>query len=322
MIGPPFGAVGSHRRPPLGTVVRMRAAGIVLAGGRSSRMGRSKAALAWHGSTLLRRVTGLLTREVDGPVIVVGAPDHRLPALPAEVRVVADPEPGRGPVVGLATGLGAASDAGAEVVFVSATDLPFLHLAYVARLLTALTEHAVQADVALPHLSGYPQPLAAAYRTSLAPVLAEMVSTGEARLRELFTRCRVRRLDREDLLANPVLAAADPALASVSNINSPEDYAAALVRPAPSVTVRLGGSEYQVAAATLGTALAQARAASHASRAGITQVRAASGSGAGPPGLAAPAVVDPVVVEALTGTAVYTEDAELPLVAGDVVRPG
>ena len=47
------------------------AAVVVLAGGRSTRMGTAKAALEWHGSTLLRHVTGIVGRAVDGPVIVV-----------------------------------------------------------------------------------------------------------------------------------------------------------------------------------------------------------------------------------------------------------
>ena len=46
-------------------------AGVVLAGGRSTRMGRPKANLEWHGSTLLHRVTGIVGRAVDGPVVVV-----------------------------------------------------------------------------------------------------------------------------------------------------------------------------------------------------------------------------------------------------------
>jgi hypothetical protein len=48
-------------------------AGVVLAGGRSSRMGTPKAALEWHGSTLLRRTAGILARVTDGPVVVVRA---------------------------------------------------------------------------------------------------------------------------------------------------------------------------------------------------------------------------------------------------------
>ena len=60
----------------------------MLAGGRSTRMGRPKANLEWHGSTLLHRVTGIVGRAVDGPVVVVRAPDQELPELPPGVRVV------------------------------------------------------------------------------------------------------------------------------------------------------------------------------------------------------------------------------------------
>ncbi|HEV2753369.1 MAG TPA: NTP transferase domain-containing protein, partial [Solirubrobacteraceae bacterium] len=67
-----------------------RIAGIVLAGGRSTRMGAAKAALEWHGSTLLRRVAGLVARGVDGPVVVVRAPGQALPALPATIELADD----------------------------------------------------------------------------------------------------------------------------------------------------------------------------------------------------------------------------------------
>ncbi|MGQ0577248.1 MAG: NTP transferase domain-containing protein, partial [Pseudonocardia sp.] len=86
-------------------------AGVVLAGGRSSRMGSPKAALEWHGSTLLARAAGVLARVVDGPVVVVAAPGQELPALPAGVEVARDPVGGRGPVPGIAAGLGAAGPA-------------------------------------------------------------------------------------------------------------------------------------------------------------------------------------------------------------------
>ncbi|HEX4252405.1 MAG TPA: molybdenum cofactor guanylyltransferase [Pseudonocardia sp.] len=274
----------------------MRAAGVVLVGGRSSRMGSPKAALEWHGSTLLRRATGLLARTVDGPVIVVSAPGQQLPELAPEVVLVADPEPGQGPVVGLATGLGAAASAGAELAFVTATDLPFLHPAYVHRVLAALTTDQPAPDVALPHLGGYPQPLAAGYRTALAPVLAGMAAAGQLRLRALFERCRVRELDEATLLADAELAAADPALRSVRNVNSPDDYAEAVARPAPTVTVWLGERSVLVTAATLAGAATEAG------------VRLAE--------LRAPAVLH----RTASAAEVLGLDGELPLVAGDVLR--
>src|SRR5690349_10632323 len=105
-------------------------AAIVLAGGRSSRMGTPKAALDWHGSTLLRRVTGIVDRAVAGPVVVVSAPGQTLPELHPSVEVVEDAREGRGPLQGLAAGLAAIDDR-AEAAYVSSTDVPLLHPAFV-----------------------------------------------------------------------------------------------------------------------------------------------------------------------------------------------
>jgi molybdopterin-guanine dinucleotide biosynthesis protein A len=87
-------------------------------------MGSPKAALEWHGSTLLRRVTGIVARSVDGPVVVVRAPGQELPDLDPAIELVADAREGRGPLQGLAAGL-AAIGGRAEVAYVSSTDLPF-----------------------------------------------------------------------------------------------------------------------------------------------------------------------------------------------------
>jgi molybdenum cofactor guanylyltransferase len=61
-------------------------------------MGTPKAALEWHGSTLLRRTAGILSRVAEGPVIVVRAPGQDLPDLPPGVEVVDEPREGVGPV--------------------------------------------------------------------------------------------------------------------------------------------------------------------------------------------------------------------------------
>src|ERR1700730_235277 len=147
-------------------------AGIVLVGGRSSRMGSAKAALEWHGSTLLRRVTGIVARSVNGPVIVVRAPGQELPELPSAVEIVEDAREGRGPLQGLAGGLRAIGDR-AALAYVSSTDVPLLHPAFVRRVAGALGE---DEDVVLPEIGGYPQPLAAAYRTGLVGLVEELIA--------------------------------------------------------------------------------------------------------------------------------------------------
>jgi molybdenum cofactor guanylyltransferase len=271
-----------------------RTAGIVLAGGRSTRMGRPKAALEWHGSTLLHRVAGLVGRAVDGPVAVVRAPGQELPSLPPGVRVVDDAREGRGPLQGLAAGLAAVAE-DAELAYVSSTDVPLLHPAFVARMLAAAAREDV--DVALPVAQGFRHPLAAAYRTSLLPEVEDLIAGDRMRPAFLFERCRVRELDETELLRDGRLSRADPELLSLINVNDPVEYDKARARPAPPVTVRRFGT------------LAQG-----AGREPLA-LRAATLEGAA---AAVGLVLDRHVVAALNGDQI-SRDPELPLAAGDVV---
>jgi molybdenum cofactor guanylyltransferase len=271
----------------------MTYAGVVLAGGRSSRMGTSKAALEWHGSTLLRQTAGIISRVTGGPVIVVRAPGQALPALPAQIEVVDDPCEGKGPVQGLATGLAAIAGR-AEIAFVSSTDLPFLHPAFVRRVIRAAEQ--AGADVGLPVARGYPQPLAASYRASLAPAAARLVAQDRLRPAFLFEDCVVARLDEAALRADPVLAALDPGLDSVVNVNEPAEYQAARARPAPQVTVQRFG----------------ALADDHR---GPQPVRAATVAGAA---AAVGLALNRHVVAALNGDQI-TRDGLTPLATGDTV---
>jgi molybdopterin-guanine dinucleotide biosynthesis protein A len=267
-----------------------RYAGVVLAGGRSARMGTSKAALEWHGSTLLRRTVAILARAIGGPVVVVRAKGQELPELPADVWLVDDPRDDLGPVQGLAAGLGALNGR-ADVAFVSATDMPFLHPAFVRRVLRAVGKDAAVgkgADVGLPVARGYPQPLAAAYRTALAPLAESLVRDELLRPAFLFERCQVSRLDEATLLGDPVLAALDPGLESLANVNEPDDYRKARARPAPDITIQRAGGPESVPAAT------------------VAEAAAAAGADLGN------------VIALLNGDQ-RVEDAQTPLVAGDTV---
>jgi molybdenum cofactor guanylyltransferase len=256
-------------------------------------MGVPKAALEWHGSTLLRRTTGLLSRVVDGPVVVVRAPGQPLPPLADLVEMVDDPVEGLGPVQGIAAGLAAVSGR-ADAAFVCSTDLPFLHPAYVRRVRDLLDG---ESDAVLPHARGHRQPLAASYRVTLAPVLMAMAADRQLKLGMLFERCRTRHADDAELLADTRLRALDPALDSVVNVNEPAQYRTARERPAPPVTVQRFGAlagrgergPATVHAATLGAAAA-----------------------------AVDLPLDRHVVAALNGDQI-TRDPETPLVTGDSI---
>ncbi len=269
----------------------MGAVGIVLAGGRSSRMGAPKAHLEWHGVTLLRRTVGIVGRAVEGDVVVVRAPGQDLPDLPDDVEVVDDDQEGLGPMQGLAVGLRHMADR-AALAFLCSTDLPFLHPNYVRRVLAGFDD---DTDAVVPRARGHRQPLAAGYRTTLAPTVERLLADGARKPAMVLDACRTRWLSDEELLADPALAATDPELTSVRNINTPEEYDAALAEPLPQVTVERFGTlardggrgECQVAAATLGAT---------ADAVGIT--------------------LDRHVVAALNGERI-TRDPATPLVAGD-----
>ena len=270
-------------------------AGIVLAGGRSSRMGTPKAALEWHGSTLLRRVVGVVGRSVDGPVVVVRAPGQTLPELPEGVELVDDARQGRGPLQGLAAGLAAVRDR-APAAYASSTDVPLLHTRFIHRVLAALDD---DVDVVLPEVGGFRHPLAAVYRTELVDVVERLIAEDRMRPAFLLEACRVRRLDADALLGEPALAALDPDLDSVLNLNEPADYEAARARPAPEVAVRVFGALRRLS--TVGREPALVAAAT------LGEAAAASGLS-----------LDGHVVAALNGDQI-TRDPQAPLVAGDSV---
>ena len=205
-------------------------AGVVLAGGRSSRMGTPKAALEWHGSTLLYRTTALLARTVTGPVVVVAAPGQELPELPLGVDIVEDPVEGLGPLQGIATGLAAVADK-APAAFVCSTDMPFLHPAFLRQVLRGFAMPDI--DVVLPVARGFRQPLAAGYRTALAGLVGSLVADGNLRPGMLFKHCHVKELGDAELLADADLAQFDPELDSLVNVNAPDDYAEALPASVP-----------------------------------------------------------------------------------------
>jgi molybdopterin-guanine dinucleotide biosynthesis protein A len=225
-------------------------AGILLAGGRSQRMGRDKASLPWHGSTLARRAAGLLARVAEPPVIVVCAPDQALPPLPEWVEVARDPVPGLGPLAALAAGLAAAGPR-AEVAAVCAVDAPLAHPAVLAALLDAIGT----APAVVPLSHGRPQPLFAVYRTELAFLAAALVADGERRAAQLGERAGARVVEPFELLVVDDVAAFDPALASFLSFDEADAYDGALALPQPLVRVSGGlAGPAEIRASTVGRA--------------------------------------------------------------------
>jgi molybdenum cofactor guanylyltransferase len=194
----------------------MNAGGIVLCGGQSSRMGRPKAWLPFAGELMLPRVVRLL-REAVEPVVVVAAPGQEVPPLPADVAVVRDEQRGRGPLQGLAAGL-AALRGHVEAAYVSSCDVPCLRPAFVRRLIDLLGG----AWIAVPRSGGYHHPLAAVYRPEVRADVERLLAQDRLRPFFLFEAVPTRVVEENEVRD------VDPSLQSLRNLNTPEDYEAAL----------------------------------------------------------------------------------------------
>lgn len=190
---------------------------VILAGGRSSRMGRDKAALPWRGATLL---TDLLLRSqgVAFDEIVVSAnrtPDLSSlpPDLAARIIVVADSFQGCGPLGGMEAAFRACT---CSYCLVLSVDLPFYDFSPVKRLLPELSQTSL-VDLFLPMSENRPQPLAAIYKREAAlEAVQAALAAGKRRVLSIADALAVRILDDAG------------ALILYENINTPSAYKDAL----------------------------------------------------------------------------------------------
>lgn len=189
-------------------------AGIILCGGRSTRMGQPKALLPFGSETLLERIAGIL-RECCGEMVVVAATGQSLPPLPADVQIVHDRQSGVGPLEGLRAGLYAiAADRG----YVTGCDAPLLTPAFIGRVDEMLGSH----QAAVPLVEGHFQPLAAVYRRDLLLTIDRLLAGRRRSLVELLEAVDCRAITAGELLG------VDPGLKSLRHPNTPAAYLAAL----------------------------------------------------------------------------------------------
>jgi len=190
--------------------------GIVLAGGKSTRMGVAKASLPFGPETMLQRVVRLLGTTV-APIVTVAARDQELPALPADVIVARDEREARGPLEALRAGL-KALPASVDAAYVTSCDVPLLEPAFVEHMLALLGEH----DIAVIEIDGFTHPLSAVYRRSVLPQVESLLAQDRLRPVFLFDAVRTRRVSPDEMRV------ADPDLRTLRNLNTREDYEAAL----------------------------------------------------------------------------------------------
>ena len=149
---------------------REHAAGFVLAGGESRRMGRDKALIEFSGEPLIVRALKLL-RESGAEARIAGARAN----LERFAPVIADPEPGRGPLGGICAALATLREPRVSAVFVP-VDLPLLPASLIALMVrrAAITG----ALITVPSVSGFAQTLPAVVDPVVLPALEDALKEG------------------------------------------------------------------------------------------------------------------------------------------------
>jgi molybdenum cofactor guanylyltransferase len=195
----------------------MKVTAAILAGGGARRLGGVvKGLVEVGGRAMVAREVDVLARVADEVLLVAGdvAPYRAI----ANVRLVEDLQPGRGPLAGLSAAFAATA---ADALLVVGCDLPFLD----ERLLARVRDGAPDADAVVPRLGGRPQPLHARYLRTVAAAVDARLARSSLRLMDLLDDLRVDYVEEEELRA------IDPTLRGLINVNTPEQLAAARRAP-------------------------------------------------------------------------------------------
>lgn len=193
----------------------MSVSAAIMAGGKSRRMGRDKAWLdVGDGRPIVRRVIDVLSAVADEVFLV--ANDERYTTL--GLRVVPDRFAAGGVLGGIATGVGAATH---ERVLVAACDMPFLR----PEVFRLLVERSDGYDAVVPRIGDEYEALHALYTKMCLPPMERALGAGKMRVLSFFGDVRLRVLEADELRT------VDPDLRSFTNVNTPEELAAATRRP-------------------------------------------------------------------------------------------
>ncbi|MFS0783058.1 molybdenum cofactor guanylyltransferase [Bacillus sp. 1P06AnD] len=186
----------------------MECTAIILAGGKSSRMGRNKALLPIFNQTVIEHIASRCQLVADEVILVTNDPEtYSFLGLP----MVADRYGKSGPMAGLEAGLTASSH---DVGLLVACDMPFLD----EQVMRALTAGIVGHDAAVPVIEGRKHPLFAAYRKTCLKTIREKLLARDVKMMHLLDDVQVKELFEEDL------ALSDESKMAFFNMNSPDEY--------------------------------------------------------------------------------------------------
>jgi len=197
---------------------------IILAGGRSTRMGTNKALLAHPGNphiTFFEHLVSTLTPFCPETILVARDANDAATYTFSGVQVVTDTIPDRGPLMGLYSGLSVIQ---AQRALLVAVDMPYIQPALVSFLLSQpLTD-----TLLIPLVNNAPQVVLALYPHTILPLIDQRIQQGYRGPRSLLEVAPVQYIEEA------LLRQVDPDLRSFVNVNTPQDWQSLTSTPPPS----------------------------------------------------------------------------------------
>jgi molybdopterin-guanine dinucleotide biosynthesis protein A len=185
---------------------------IILAGGKSARMGREKASLRIGERTIIEEQSETLGRIFDEIIIVATSQNY---FKNIDAKVVTDIIPDSGPLGGLYSGLAVSSNIHS---FLIACDMPFINLQLIDYMIKQVGEN----DVVIPLSSKGMETLFAVYSLNCLETIRRQIEFRNLKLLDILNFFKVRYISQEEI------EKFDPQEFSFFNVNSPEDYKEAL----------------------------------------------------------------------------------------------
>lgn len=192
----------------------MKCTGIILAGGKSSRMGKNKALLTIAGETVINRLVRELRMVTDEILIVTNTPEV-YDFLP--IKKVRDRYDNSGPLAGIESGLYHSSNNNNIIV---ACDMPFVTVGTLEWLLSNLKDY----SAVIPEWHGQTHPLLAVYRKEVSDVAAKCIEANDLKLQYFLNQLNVKKVTEKDVYE------ADRSVIERSffNMNHPSDFKQAI----------------------------------------------------------------------------------------------
>lgn len=184
-------------------IERKNITGIILAGGKSSRMGTDKAMLKLNDKSFMQHVIEALKPLVNDIIIVSDNPEHDKLHL---VRVT-DIIKNEGPLVGLYSGV---SHSNTTYNLVVSCDVPFITTEVLNQL---ITNHEKEFDVVQLESQNKSMPLTALYNNQCTTQIKDLLDSGERRVRAAVSQLKVKTIKLNDHSSN-----------AVTNINTKEQF--------------------------------------------------------------------------------------------------